>query len=64
MSRPARTDSLWRIFRWPLLLAAVSVLGLIGALVGDEAWDALSWICLGSLPVLVVVLHRRNRAAD
>lgn len=64
MNRAARSDSLWRIFRWPLLLGAVSVLGLIGALVGDEAWDALSWLCLGSLPVLVFVLYKRKRATD
>jgi hypothetical protein len=61
MSRATRTDSLWRIFRWPLLLGAVSVLGLIGALVGNQAWDALSWLCLGSLPVLVLVLYNRKR---
>ncbi len=59
MNRSAGSDSLWRIFRWPLLLGGVSVPGLIGALVGNGAWDALSWLCLGSLPVLVVVLYRR-----
>lgn len=53
MSR-ARAPSSWRIFRWPLVLGILSLVGLIAALVGDQAWDVLSWICLGSLPVLLL----------
>jgi hypothetical protein len=63
MSRARADATLWRIFRWPLLLALVSIAGLVGALVGDNAWDVLSWLCLGSLPLLVVRLYRRGRMA-
>jgi len=41
------TRSLWMIFRWPLLIAVVSSVGLVSALLGDGVWDALSWAALG-----------------
>lgn len=44
---------LWMIFRWPLLLAALSLFGLIAALVGDEWYNLLSWISLG-IPLLLL----------
>ena len=47
---PARR-SVWRI---PLLLALLSVVGLLSALLGDDVWDALSWAALGA-PVAVIV---------
>ena len=37
----------WRIFRIPLLLAALNVVGLLAALVGDGVGDAVSWVALG-----------------
>ncbi len=39
------------VFRIPLLLAALTVLGLVAGLLGDEALDVLAWFGLG-LPVL------------
>ena len=30
------------IFRWPLLLGGLTVVGLASALFGDDGWDALS----------------------
>lgn len=44
----------WRIFRWPLLIAAISIIGLVSALVGDDWYDALSWLCLGSCIVVML----------
>jgi hypothetical protein len=44
---------LWMIFRWPLLLAVLSLFGLISALVGDEVYDLLSWLSL-AVPLLLV----------
>ncbi|MGE0802561.1 MAG: hypothetical protein AB7G13_18890 [Lautropia sp.] len=41
------TRSLWMIFRWPLLLGALSIVGLVSALIGDGVWDGLSWAALG-----------------
>jgi hypothetical protein len=46
-------QSLWRIFRWPLVLGFLSAVGLVSALLGDGIWDALSWLAL-SVPVTVV----------
>ncbi len=38
------------IFRWPLLIAVLTAVGLLAALVGDDVWDALSWALL-AVPV-------------
>ena len=55
--------SLSQIFAAPLVIAIVSTVGLISALVGDGWWDAVSWVALG-LPVLLYLLfiwrHRPN----
>ena len=45
--------SLRRIFAVPLLLALLSVAGLVVALTGDGWRDGAAWLALG-LPVLVV----------
>ena len=41
MSKPAHYQTLWTIFRWPLILGVLSLIGLVGALLTDGAWD---WI--------------------
>ncbi|MCS3452703.1 MULTISPECIES: hypothetical protein [Bradyrhizobium] len=53
--------SLTQIFGAPLVIAVVSTVGLISALVGDGWWDAVSWAGLG-LPVLLylVFIWRRQ----
>ena len=40
MSRSPRT--LWQVFRAPLLLAVLSMIGLVAALIGDGLLDLLS----------------------
>jgi hypothetical protein len=57
--RPA-DRSLWAIFRWPVLVALLSVVGLLSALLGDGVWDVLSW-CLLACPVLLSLLGWRRR---
>jgi hypothetical protein len=47
------TIPLKKVYGMPLLLAVVSLIGLLSALVGDGIWDALSWFCLGT-PVTVI----------
>ena len=47
--------SLSQIFAAPLVIAIVSTVGLISALVGDGWWDAVSWVALG-LPVLLYLV--------
>lgn len=53
---------LWMIFRWPLLLAALSLLGLLSALLGDELYDVLSWLSLGVPVVLSAIVWARLHA--
>ena len=51
----------WQIFAAPVFIGALSVIGLVAALVGDGWWDGVSWLTL-SLPVLLYfffVLRRR-----
>jgi hypothetical protein len=53
---------LLRIFGIPLAIAAVSIVGLVAALVGDGPLDAVSWIGL-LIPLLVMLwalLYRRS----
>jgi hypothetical protein len=35
------------LWGWPAVFAVVTVIGLVGALVGDGRWDWLGWIGLG-----------------
>gem|GEM_PF-844324 len=44
---------LWGV---PMLLAALSLFGLIAALLGDGLWDYLGWIAL-SVPLFLVIRH-------
>lgn len=54
---------LWMIFRWPVVLAVVSLFGLLSALIGDGVFDVLSWLGLGvPLGLLGVVWLRLGRA--
>jgi ABC-type Fe3+-siderophore transport system permease subunit len=41
-----------RVWRWPLMICAASITGLVSALVGDGWADMLAWIGLGA-PVLI-----------
>ena len=43
----SRFLSPWQIWRWPLLLGLLSLVGLVAALVADGPGDALSWAALG-----------------
>jgi hypothetical protein len=59
-----RHRTLGQIFAAPIIVGALSVVGLVAALVGDGWWDALSWLSL-TLPVLLyfffVLLRNRVR---
>jgi len=61
-SRSSR-QSLWQIFAVPALVASASVLGLVGALVGDGIWDWLSSICLAIPVAIFAVCVVRRKAA-
>lgn len=47
---------LLRVFAIPLLLGMLSIVGLLSALLGDDAWDALSWLTLG-VPCVVIAWY-------
>lgn len=51
---PPRRQTLWQIFAIPLLLALLSAVGLVSALVSDGVWDALSWLTL-AVPIAIGV---------
>ena len=52
-----------RVFAIPIVLALLSAIGLIAALLGDGLWDGLSWLTLG-IPVAVIAFasSRRRKA--
>lgn len=39
-------QSFAQVYRWPAVLAIASFFGLLSALLGDGAWDVVSWILL------------------
>ena len=55
-----KTGSLRAIFAVPLLLALVSIVGLVVALTGDGWRDAISWALL-ALPILAAGWAMRAR---
>jgi hypothetical protein len=55
MNRPKR-QSLGAIFLVPAILAVLTCVGLVSALLGDELWDGLSWLAL-SVPIAVVAWY-------
>lgn len=44
----------WRIWKWPVALNVIAILGLIAPLVGDGVWDAFSWGALGLVVAVCV----------
>ena len=55
-----RTRGMGAIFAWPLLLAVLSLVGLIVGLTGDGARDVVAWLLLGT--TLVAIGHAFFRA--
>jgi hypothetical protein len=53
---PRQRRSLTQIFAIPTLIGIASLGGLVFALVGDDAWDALSWAAL-ALPVALFAFY-------
>lgn len=50
----ARHSSI-KIFLFPAIIALIIACGLLSALLGDDMWDAVSWIAL-AFPLVVIVL--------
>ena len=58
MKRGSPMLALWG---WPIVLALISAVGLVGALVGDGEWGALSWVGLGVPTAACVWFGLRGR---
>ncbi|TDQ06211.1 hypothetical protein [Pedobacter metabolipauper] len=41
-----------KIWMAPIILAVISAVGLLSALIGDHLWDTISWLALG-VPLIV-----------
>jgi len=50
----SQTTAIKHSYRWPLVLALITVAGLLFALFGDDGWDVLSWLLL-AVPVVLLV---------
>ncbi|WP_223395231.1 hypothetical protein [Caulobacter segnis] len=48
MRKTAQQFTLWQVFRAPILIAVLSLFGLIAALLGDGAWDVVGELALAS----------------
>ncbi|TZF84101.1 hypothetical protein FW774_11720 [Pedobacter sp. BS3] len=49
-----KTENLFlKVWGIPVILAILSIFGLLSALIGDNFWDVLSWVTLG-IPVAVM----------
>jgi hypothetical protein len=46
----------WFVWRWPAILAALTIFGLLSALLGEGGvWWGLSWAAL-AMPLLVIAI--------
>ena len=57
MTKPgsnSRNSVFLHVFGKPIILAFISMAGLITALVGDGVWDVVSWIALGYVVAVTV----------
>jgi len=54
MSQASETNLLWKIFRVPVAIALLSIIGLTAALTGDGWLDILSWLTLAIPPAVVL----------
>ncbi|WP_420142694.1 hypothetical protein [Sphingomonas sp.] len=60
--RSSRQRTLGTIFAVPLAIGLLCTIGLIAALTGDGARDAVSWAALGAPVAVVGWAMRRSRA--
>jgi hypothetical protein len=49
-----RKAGLWNAYRIPVLLAVLSVAGLVSALLEDGLFDVVSWALLGAIVLAMV----------
>jgi hypothetical protein len=52
-----------RTYGVPVVLAALTLFGLLAALLGEGPWHVLSWLAL-SIPLVSIAWHVSHRAPD
>jgi hypothetical protein len=52
-----------RVFAIPMVMGVLSAFGLVAALVGDNVWDAASWLALGVPIATITWCYFRTRSA-
>ncbi len=58
MIAPLTSRQIWTM---PIILSIVIGVGLLSALLGDGAWDVVSWFALGA-PVMMIVWFIARRS--
>jgi len=56
-------SNFFQLWGWPLVLAGLTVFGLLAALTGTGIWHWLSWITL-SVPVVTIVFFVSRKQAE
>jgi hypothetical protein len=44
----AISQTVARVFRWPVILAFMTLVGLVGSLMADGIWDVIGWVLIGA----------------
>lgn len=55
-------SNFFQLWGWPLVMAILTIFGLLAALTGTGVWHWLSWIAL-SVPVVTMVVFLFRRSA-
>lgn len=62
MKKPGHHFTLWQVFRAPVVIAALSLFGLVAALLGDGLWDIVGALTLASsVAATICALATRRR---
>lgn len=48
-----------KLWGWPVAVGAVTLGGLLVALLGDGVWDYFSWLSLGGIAVLCAAVSKK-----
>lgn len=62
MKKSGHHSTLWQVFRAPIVIAALSLFGLVAALLGDGLWDPIGALALASSAAAIIwALTTRRR---
>lgn len=58
------TLSTWFIFRWPIVINSICLVGLISALIGNGWLDIMSWVFLSTSITLMLFAYIKLKAPE